>query len=649
MQRNNKYSQKSVEIDYFLGNGGRVSPQAIPLEEAVLGALMLDKDAMLIVSELLRPEMFYTMSHQAIFSVIVDLHKANLPIDLLTVTEGIRKAKKLEEIGGAYYLVELTNRVASAANVEYHARIIAQKYIQREVIRVATNIVHDTYEDATDVFDSISNAVTDFTKITDFTEGRSGKTIKEIAESYQKEIEHIQNTGEIEGVVPTFREVRKIVRAYGKTDLVVVAARPSMGKTMYALNVLLQEAEKLKAENSPKWIMFFSLEMSNHQIVGRLVSIISGLSSNEISSGAMTSEELARLCKATEYLAELPIFIDDTPAISPTHIRTKRTRLKKEVGLIIVDYLQLMSLGGKGNREQEVATISRELKGIAKEVNAPVIALSQLSRAVESRGGTKKPQLSDLRECITGDTLIFMPQTGEYLPVKSLLEKKDFDVLSLNEDTLKLVPSKCLDIWETGEKEVFEVETQSGMKIRASINHPFRTINGWNQLGELKIGDAIATARVTPDTVDFEIRWEKIKSIAPVGREMTYDLHIGDTHNFVANNFIVHNSGALEQDADIVQFLYRPEYYQIMEDENGETTKGALYIITSKHRNGKLGESKLGAYMQHQRIFDYDDYVEFLKNKESESNSFDKNLSRPVQDNTISRRQIEDKDGKMPF
>jgi len=343
-------------------------------------------------------------------------------------------------------------------------------------------------------------------------------------------------------------------------------------------------------------------------------------------------------------MSERNIFIDDTPAINIFELRAKCRRLKMQhdIQMVMIDYLQLMTgsmdNNRNGNREQEISSISRALKGLAKELNIPVIALSQLSRAVETRGGTKRPQLSDLRECITGDTKIYIADTGEYKRVDELVGQKGFNVLALD-DAYKLQEAECLDVWETGEKEVYEVITQSGNKITASLNHPFFTVLGWQQLVDLKVGDFVAvkpkvetklfstpqpppkgeisrfarnflrecpplegaqgvekrsntsTILVQPqqDEQQGDIKWDKIKSITHISKEMTYDLHIADHHNFVANDFIIHNSGAIEQDADMVTFIYRPEYYQIMEDEEGNSLKGKAEVIIAKHRNGALG------------------------------------------------------------
>lgn len=1194
---------------------GKVQPQALPLEEAVLGALMLDKDALTVVIDLLRPESFYLESHQIIFKCIMKLFEKMQPVDLLTVTEEVKKEGALEKIGGAYYLVELTNRVASAANIEYHARIIAQKHIQRELIRISTGIIHDAYEDTTDVFDLLDKAEQGLFEITEQNLSRGSENMSTLVSRAVKMLEEMAGKEEgLTGVPSGFTNLDRLTSGWQPSDLIIVAARPGMGKclgkgtkvVMYdgslrnvedvkvgdllmgddstprkvlslargqeqmywirqnkgidyrvneshilslkksrkegkgnrgeVLNIsvkdYLSKSDKFKsnykgyrvavefdkkavsvepyflgiwlgdgtttkvsitnqdeeiieylheyaealdfsvtvgeqegktptysivggsqghrgnsmrtmlneinvlgdkhipeeylinstenrlellaglidsdghylvqsngyeiaqkkeslarqikflcdslgfrtslkskkasiasigyettvwrlriygdidkipvrierkkanpwksivdwkvtgitvekdivddyygfeidgnklflledmtvthntsytlalARNAAmdfnKGVAFFSLEMSNVQLVQRLISMEAEIPGSKLRNGQLEDYEWQQLNSAIEKLSEAPIFIDDTPGINVFELRAKCRRLKMQhdIQMVIIDYLQLMTGGSdqKGNREQEISMISRSLKGLAKELNVPVIALSQLSRAVETRGGAKRPQLSDLRECITGDTLIYLPKTGEYKPVAALEGQNGFEVLAMDEN-YKLRPAKCLDVWKTGAKEIYEIETQAGYKIRASLNHPFFTIDGWQQVVDLKVGDRIATARTITtnstsnlkdeeiiilahmigdgcyverqpihytsqdaDSLDIvekaaqslwncetrrkkdkvsnncyhiympspyhlthrvhhpfinlltkcggkkarsnekeipneifkcdnrqvalfikhlwatdggifirknrgshkihystnsfelakglqslllrfdiqcsiraaqkedylpnyqlsitgkenclkfayqigifgsksekinqlidifeaketnpnsdviskklwnkikslkkekgfterkfqaaldtqycgsalyksnisrnrlqrvatilkdeeleniansDIKWDKIKSITHVGNEETYDIHVENHHNFVANNFIIHNSGAIEQDADIVSFIYRPEYYQILEDEEGNSLKDVGEIIIAKHRNGALETVKL--------------------------------------------------------
>ncbi|MEL0588595.1 MAG: replicative DNA helicase [Planktothrix rubescens PR222] len=335
-------------------------------------------------------------------------------------------------------------------------------------------------------------------------------------------------------------------------------------------------------------IAVFSLEMSKGQLVQRLLSSEAKIESNRIRSGRISQSEWEPLTMAISSLAELPIFIDDTPNITVTEMRSKARRLQAEnggvLGLILIDYLQLME-GASDNRVQELSRITRSLKGLARELSVPVIALSQLSRSVESRTN-KRPMLSDLREsgCLTGDSLITLADTGLQVPIKELIDKSGFPVLALNEKTMKLEIAIVSNAFSTGIKPVFTLTTRLGRKIRATANHKFLTIEGWKRLDELHRGCPIALPSFTIENSD--INWDEIVSIIPDGEEEVFDLTVPGLHNFVANNIIVHNS--IEQDADLVMMIYRDDYY------NPDTPdRGITEIIMAKHRNGPTGTIKL--------------------------------------------------------
>ncbi len=430
---------------------GKVQPQAVPLEEVVLGAIMLEKDALTTVMDIIRWESFYLDAHQLIFKAMLRLFERMQPIDLLTVMEELKKEGDLEAVGGPAYLAELTNRVASAANIEYHARIVSQKHIQRELITVSTKIIKDAFEDTTDVFELLDSAEQGLFNITQQNLSRSYDSMTTLASKALKQIEELKNREDgLTGVPTGFVDLDRVTSGWQNSDLIILAARPGMGKTSFVLS-----AAKNAAMEFNKPVAVFSLEMSSLQLAQRIISMEAEISGSKMRTGQLEDYEWQQLQTAIEHVSEVPIFIDDTPGINVFEVRAKARRLKMQhdISLIIIDYLQLMSGGSdnqKGNREQEVSAISRSLKGLAKELNVPVIALSQLSRAVETRGGSKRPVLSDLRE-----------------------------------------------------------------------------------------------------------------------------------------------SGSIEQDADIVGFIYRPEYYQIMEDEEGMSLKGIAEIIIAKHRNGALKTVRL--------------------------------------------------------
>lgn len=444
---------------------GKIQPQAIALEEAVLGAIMLDRDAISIVLDILRPESFYLEPHQLIFKAMVKLFEKSQPIDLLTITETLRKSGELEAVGGPYFMVELTNRVASAANIEYHARIIAEKHIMREMIKVSTGVLRDAYEETTDVFDLLDTTEQGLYNITQQHLKGNVENMGSLSSQLVRQLEELRNRPDgLTGVPSGFTELDRITSGWQNSDLIVVAARPGMGKTSFVLSLARNAALDFS-----KGVVVFSLEMSSLQLVQRLVAMEAEVTSTKLRNGKLEEYEWQQLHTAIEKMSDAPIFIDDTPGINIFELRAKCRRLKKQhnISLVVIDYLQLMSGGAennRGNREQEISAISRGLKSLAKELNVPVIALSQLSRAVEVRGGSKRPQLSDLRE-----------------------------------------------------------------------------------------------------------------------------------------------SGAIEQDADIVSFIYRPEYYQIYDDPDGNSLRGVAEIIIAKHRNGALDTVKLKFKSEFARFSDLDD------------------------------------------
>ena len=453
---------------------GKLPPQAIELEEAVLGALMLDNEALSDTIDILKPEYFYKMEHQKIFDAIIVLFNESKPVDILTIIEQLKKAGELENIGGAYYITELTNNVASSANTEYHARIIVEKFIQRSLIQISSNIIKDSFDETIDVFDLLSNAEQDLFGVTEGSLRKSYSKMSELISSAIHNIEELRNKEDgLSGVPSGFSRLDRVTSGWQKSDLVIIAARPGMGKTALALTMCRNIAIN---HNTP--IGIFSLEMSTDQLVNRLISSESEIPQNKLRKGNLEEYEFVQLHEKIKDLAEAPIYIDDTPGLSVFELRAKARRLVKNHGvkIIIVDYLQLMTAGGNkiGNREQEISTISRSLKGIAKELKIPVIALSQVNRGVESRTSTsKRPILADLRE-----------------------------------------------------------------------------------------------------------------------------------------------SGAIEQDADIVTFIYRPEYYKIFEWENGDDSRSQAEIIISKHRNGSLDNIRL-KFISHLAKFSDLDY--FDESEESHS------------------------------
>lgn len=500
-------SSKTIQLSNI--EHGRLQPQAVDLEEAVLGAMMLEREAVNAAIEILQPKSFYKESHQKIYSVIIELFNNSEPVDILTITNSLKQKGELEIVGGPYYITQLTNRVASAANIEFHARIIAQKYIQRELIRISTQIISEAYDETTDVFTLLDNAEKGLFEVTEGNIRKNYDSMSTLIRGAIKNIESAKNhDSNIIGVPSGFTDLDRMTSGWQPSDLIILAARPAMGKTAFALTLARNAAVDFQ-----KAVAVFSLEMSSLQLVTRLISAESELSSEKLRSGNLRNDEIEQIHAKIGGLSEAPIFIDDTAGISVFELRAKARRLKSQhdIQLLLVDYLQLMTAGGDGkgggNREQEISTISRSLKSIAKELNIPVIALSQLSRAVESRGGDRRPQLSDLRE-----------------------------------------------------------------------------------------------------------------------------------------------SGSIEQDADMVMFINRPEYYGITEDENGMPLNGVANIILAKHRNGAVGDvqlkftSELAKFSDMER-YDYNDDNDF--GSLPVSDEFDTGAAG----NTITRssRMDDDFDDDAPF
>ena len=444
---------------------GKVPPQARELEEAVLGAILLEKDKLSDVLEVLTsPECFYVDAHQRIFSAIRRLPEKGQVVDLLTVTEELRRSDELELVGGAYFLTKLTMSVVSSAHVISHARIVMEKYIQRELIKICGEMLTNAYEDKMDVFDLLDKAESDMFEISNNFLRKNYSSMQDIiVETIEQISQAREQKDDITGVTSGFPSLDAITGGWQKTDLIILAARPAVGKTAFALNLAMNAALN---KHKPTGVAIFSLEMGNTQIVKRMLSTVTDVRLESISRGRLEDYEFAQITQRMEPLAKAPIFIDDQAGLNIFELRAKCRRLKSknDIGMVIIDYLQLMHGSDKnGNREQEISKISRELKGLAKELNIPVIALSQLSRAVETRGGDKGkiPQLSDLRE-----------------------------------------------------------------------------------------------------------------------------------------------SGAIEQDADMVMFIYRPEYYGINNDEQGQPIDGETHINIAKHRNGRLDTVKLKALLEYQKFIE---------------------------------------------
>jgi len=387
-----KPTEKSSELTF-----DKIPPQSIDAEIAVLGSVMIDNDCIGRVIELLDSDCFYRTAHRNIFSAELALYEKNEPVDLITLSEELKRQKILEEVGGTYFLTELADNVPTSANVEHHARIVLEKYLLRKLIEQSAHIARDCYQADEDVYHLIDKSEQ---RIFGLSEKRLRKSYQHIAPIMHDAFETIEKFHDREGTVtgiPTgYEKLDELISGFQQSDLIIVAGRPSMGKTAFSLNISRNVAVDSKIP-----VGFFSLEMSERQLALRLLCAEARVDAHGVRTGRLAEKDWRKLSICVGALAEAPIYIDDTPGMSVLELRAKARRLKKErdIGMIIIDYLQLME-GPKQaeSRQQEISTISRSLKGLAKELDVPVVALSQLSRAVETRGGERRPMLSDLRE-----------------------------------------------------------------------------------------------------------------------------------------------------------------------------------------------------------------------------------------------------------
>ncbi len=473
MQKQRQYkrpfSKGSKPIAPSTDGYGHIQPQEIEMEQAVIGALLIEREAYFKICEILKPESFYEPKHQLIYEAIRQLYLEERPVDILTVADQLRKTDNLEKSGGEYYLVTLSRNVHSSAHIDYHSRIIAQKALARNLISYASNITTKAFDATQDVAELMQEAQGELFEMAKNNLKKDYTQIDPVVkDAYEGILKASKNSDGMSGIASGYTELDKITRGWQNSDLVILAARPAMGKTAFALSM----AKNMAIDNRVP-IAFFSLEMSNVQLVNRIISNVTEIASDKIRSGQLEPYDWGQLDRKIKQLYGAPLFVDDTPQLSVYDLMTKARRLKREHGIkaIMIDYLQLMNASGMdfGSRQEEVAKISRSLKGLAKELEIPILALSQLNRGVESREGNegKRPQLSDLRE-----------------------------------------------------------------------------------------------------------------------------------------------SGAIEQDADMVLFIHRPEYYRIYQDEHGRDLRGKAEIIIAKHRNGAVGDIKLkfvGQYARFQNVEDESD------------------------------------------
>ncbi|MEG4987593.1 replicative DNA helicase [Microcoleus sp. BR0-C5] len=475
-------------------------PTNIEAEEAILGGILIDPEAISRIAELLRPEFFAITAHQVIYRSALGLFLQGQPTDLMTVTTSLTDRNQLEQVGGLTKLAQLVDRTVSAVNIDQYAVLVEDKYQRRKLIEAGNNIVQLGYETATPLETVLDRAEQEIFSIT---QERPQQDLVSIGETLNQTFQDLENRNEgltLPGIPCGFYDLDAMTGGFQRSDLIIVAARPAMGKTAFCTNI----AHHIAAGQQKLPVAVFSLEMSKEQLVQRILSSEAKIESNRLRSGRISQNEWEPISTAIGNLSELPLFIDDTPNITVTEIRSKVRRLQAEqggtLGLVLLDYLQLME-GSSDNRVQELSRITRSLKGLARELNVPIIALSQLSRGVEARTN-KRPMMSDLREsgCLGGDSLVTLADSGLEVPIRDLVGKSGFAVWGLNSDTLKQEKAMVTNAFCTGVKPVWEMTTCLGNSITATGNHKFFTSDGWKRLDELKIGDRIATPRSIPCT-----------------------------------------------------------------------------------------------------------------------------------------------------
>ncbi len=473
-------------------------PVNIEAEEAILGGILLDPEAMGRVADSLVVKAFSLEAHQEIYHAAQVLQTQGQPTDLMSISSYLADHGLLEKIGGTAKLAQLLNRTVSAVNIDRYTALVMSKYTRRQLIHAGHEIVdlgYDTTKELEVVLDEAEQ------KIFRLNQDRPQDGLVPISDTLINAfntIEDLQQETALPGVPSGFYDLDAITSGLGRSDLIIVAGRPAMGKTSFCLNIAANIA---KQQNLP--VAVFSLEMSREQLAQRLLASEAKIPSNRLRSGRINPQEFEPLVEAVGTLSELPIYMDDTANLSVMQMRSQVRRLqgqtKQELGLVLLDYLQLMEGSDSENRVQSLSKMTRSLKGLARELNVPIIALSQLSRGVEQRTN-KRPMLSDLREsgCLTGDTLITLADTGIQVPIEELMNLSRFTVWSLNQQSQKVEQALVSNAFCTGTKPVFKITTALGKTIEATANHKFLTIEGWKRLDELEVGDHIAQPRYIP-------------------------------------------------------------------------------------------------------------------------------------------------------
>jgi replicative DNA helicase len=681
-----------------------IPPHNLEAEKSVLGAVLLDERHLyaLLIEEHLKPDHFYREQHGAVFAAMVELYENDRKIDHLTVAETLREQGKLEELGGPDVIDELAGWVPAAGHARDYARIVRDNAQMRALLTASYAIQASVLSREAPARDLVERAEQSMLEVA---HDDRQKKIRSIADILHEETDKLHRLSvaktALTGTPSGFKDLDEKTGGFQPGNLIVIAARPSMGKSALVANI---------AENAVlagHAVALFSLEMSESELAQRFVASQARIKGEDLRRGRVPEHRWPKILEACQRLAQAPLYVDDSSDTGVLEVRAKARRLHNQLpdglGLIIIDYLQLMRHEGRvESRVEQVGQISRGLKGLARELGVPVIALSQLSRAVEQRGGDKKPILSDLRECVTGDTLVLMAD-GRRRPIRDLVGTTP-EVLAVDERQ-RVIRARSDAVWSVGRRPILELRMASGRKLRATADHKVLSALGWRRLSRLALGDRIALARqiparverevapqlrflggsrmvdpgwVSPEnvsaetfsakdvsakdvsaresaksgprkvavasapraaltasvasvpavaearatvvaavvsrptfpppvdrpevslTIDSDLCWDRIASIDDGGEEEVYDLTVPGPACWLADGLVTHNSGQIEQDSDLVMFIYREEYYDRDSDRPGEAD-----IILAKHRNGPVGEIVLTFQREYPKFMNY--------------------------------------------
>lgn len=577
----------------------RTAPHSKDSEMMVLGSMLTSTNGLNIAADALDDTDFYFTENKLIFHALKAAYKEDRPADVHLIAEALKKDDKLSAIGGVAYLTTLSQYAGTSAHIEEYCRLVKDKALLRRMITAAQSVEKKALDEPPDVSSALDEAQGVFYQISQAANLRAGVLLRDVLSGvksdsklpFLKELQERQeaylnrdpNDPGITGLRTYFLDVDKTLNGLGNSNLMILAARPAMGKTSFALN--LTENICFKGDVP---VGIFSLEMSAEQLVQRIICSQAEVEAQKIQTGALNGHEYQRIVEAVHRVQGHTLVIDDQPGLKITDLRARARRMKEVygIGFLVIDYLQLLSGTGsykaQESRQLEISEISRMLKNLARELNIPILCLSQLSRKVEERVG-HRPMLSDLREsgCLSGDTRIQDAETGKVYTIEELALRKEQTPIAVFgvDHALKLGKHQMTKAFYSGKKEIFELTTRSGRSIKASGNHPFLKLEGWTSLDQLNIGDKIAIPHKS------DLYWDEILSVESKGVEDVYDATVENVHNFVANDIVVHNS--LEQDADQVFFLFRREYY----DKNDKP--GLAELIVAKNRHGSTADINL--------------------------------------------------------